>query len=275
MTIDFHVDPTLCVKCGQCAKDCPSNIISLEGGLPFIKSGGEDQCIRCQHCLAVCPTGAVSILGKRPSDSLPLNGELPSPDAMELLIKGRRSVRKYVDENLPPETIRRLLEVAWHAPTGCNARGVVLTVVDDRNVMAKLRTELVDAIAAVAGAGKLPRDLEFFASFVGLWREKKIDAIFRGAPHMVISSAPADAPTPGQDTIIALSYFELFARSLGLGTLWCGLAKWAFTDIAPEFKSRLGIPANHQIGYVMPFGKPAVTYHRTVQHVPASVNYIT
>lgn len=274
MTIDFVVDKTLCTKCGICASDCPSLIITLASGVPEIKAGGEDKCIRCQHCLAVCPTGAVSILGLKPADSMPIRGRFPEPDKLEALIKGRRSVRRYADENLAPELIQRLLDVAWHAPSGCNSRQVLFSVVDDKTVMARIRAELIESIAILSQAGKLPRDLEFFASFVPLWKEKKVDAIFRGAPHMLIASAPADAPTPQEDCIIALSGFDLFAQSLGIGTLWCGLAKWAFTELSPEFKSKLGIPENHKIGYVMPFGRPAVQYHRSVQHSPANIHRV-
>jgi len=68
------------------------------------------------------------------------------------------------------------------------------------------------------------------------------------------------------DCLIALSYFELFAQSLNVGTVWNGLAKWAINDLVPETRQRLGIPDGHQIGYVMSFGKPAVQYSRTVQY---------
>lgn len=274
MALDFVVDKARCTKCGTCVSDCPSLIISLESGVPAIRAEKEGKCIRCQHCLAVCPTGAISILGKNPAMSAQVKGRFPDTDKMEALIKGRRSVRRYVDENLPPDLIQRLLDVTSHAPTGCNSRQVFFSVVDDRAVMSKIRNELHEIIEARAQADQLPPDLKFFADFVPLWRDKNIDAIFRRAPHMLVVSAPTAVATPEQDCIIALTQFELFAQSMGLGTLWCGLATWAFTDIAPKFKARLGIPEDHQIGYVMLFGKPAVTYHRAVQHAPAGIHYV-
>ena len=45
---------------------------------------------------------------------------------------------------------------------------------------------------------------------------------------------------------------------MGLGTVWDGLARWAFTDLMPEFSGKLGIPEDHTLGYVMDFGRPAV-----------------
>ena len=74
--------------------------------------------------------------------------------------------------------------------------------------------------------------------------------------------------------MIALSYFELFAQTLGVGTVWDGLAKWAINDLLPEFRTRLGIPDDHVIGYAMAFGKPAVQYARTVQYGPPQVHRV-
>ena len=75
--------------------------------------------------MAVCPPGAISILGLSPKDSQPLADNLPEPQRLETLIKGRRSVRRYRDENLPAELLQQLLEVAWHAPTGVNSYNFV------------------------------------------------------------------------------------------------------------------------------------------------------
>lgn len=74
-------------------------------------------CYRCQHCFAVCPTGAISIFGLKPEESLAMTGDLPKPVQMEALLKGRRSVRRYHEENLDPEFLRKMLDVACHAPS--------------------------------------------------------------------------------------------------------------------------------------------------------------
>lgn len=74
--------------------------------------------------------------------------------------------------------------------------------------------------------------------------------------------------------MIALTTFELYAQTLGVGTVWDGLAKWIISEILPEFKTRLGIPEDHVIGYAMAFGKPAVNYTRTAQHEPAGIHFV-
>jgi len=270
--IDFTADRHLCIQCGQCIADCPARIIEMIEGYPGIAPDNETACYKCQHCLAVCPAGAASILGRQPEKSFRLTGNYPDPKQLEVLIKGRRSVRRYLDENLDPELLQHLLDVAWHAPTGVNARQVHFTVVDDRDKMNILRAEVMNGLARLAREGQLPERFERFLNFIKLWEEKGIDTIFRGAPHLLIATAPAELPTPLADCLIALSYFELFAQANGVGTVWAGLVRWTLGDILPEFRTRLGIPEDHLFGYAILFGKPAVHYERTVQHGPALVS---
>ncbi|MBL0225070.1 MAG: nitroreductase family protein [Geobacteraceae bacterium] len=272
--LEFIINSDSCTRCGECVADCPARIITMDEGVPTIAADKEASCYRCQHCLMICPTGAVSILGLKPSGSRPLAGGYPDPDKLEILIKGRRSVRRYKQENLEPDLLQRLLDVAWHAPTGMNSRDVLFTLVDDRGKLSRLRDEVMAGLGRLVREERLPEGKEFFADFVRVWEEKGIDILFRGAPHLLIASAPRQGACPVPDCLIALSYFELFAQSLGVGTVWNGLCKWAICDLLPETRQRLGIPEEHVIGYVMSFGRPALRFQRTVQHGPAAVNRV-
>ena len=273
--IDFKVSPATCIKCGQCVSDCPARIISMEDGLPFITEEKEALCYKCQHCFSVCPTASISILGYDPENSLPLTGKLPDSAQMELLIKGRRAVRQYKPENLEPETMKQLLDVACYAPTGRNTRQVRFTVVDDRVKLTEIRDEMMAKLVKISRETGFPEGMEFFSNYVKQWEDEGTDFIFRGAPHFIIVSAPQNIVTPVEDCLIALTTFELYAQTLGVGTVWDGLAKWIISELLPEVKIRLGIPEDHVIGYAMAFGKPAVKYSRTAQHEPAGVHLVT
>ena len=269
--LQFKVNESQCTRCGLCVADCPARIIGMGEGFPSIAAENETSCYKCQHCLAVCPTAAVSILGLDPKLSRALS-DFPGPDQLETLIKGRRSVRRYREENLEPELLQRLLEVAWYAPTGANGRQVRFTVVDDRKKLGVLRDELMAGLGRLVRDSQLPVGLEFFAGMVQLWEEQGVDTLFRGAPHLLIASAPLTVVTPLPDCLIALSYFELYAQANGVGTVWDGLAKLAINDLLPETLRTLGIPEDHQVGYAMAFGMPAVHYPRAVQHGPAIIH---
>ena len=270
--IEFRIDEQRCVQCGECALDCPVGIIVLDD-YPSIVD--EDNCLQCQHCLAVCPTGAVSILGRNPDDGMELPGSMPSPEALEVLIKGRRSVRRYLDEDVAPELIDRLLAVTCHAPTGVNARKVLFTVVREGSVMNSLREEVMAELVKHKEKGTLPKG--FAGQYLGAaatgWVEEGKDIIFRGAPHLLVTSAPDSAPCPIQDTHIALTTFQLLAHAHGLGTVWDGMLMMAL-PVCYSLTAKLGIPGNHIVGYAMAFGKPAVEYHRTVHRGPAEINIV-
>ncbi len=107
--LQLQIARDTCTKCGLCAKDCVTNIIDLDSGYPHIPAEKEKFCLKCKHCLAICPTAALSILGKKPEQSRELKGNLPDPQQLETLIKGRRSIRHYKNENLEPELMQRLL----------------------------------------------------------------------------------------------------------------------------------------------------------------------
>lgn len=267
--LNFKVDTSTCINCGLCASDCPAKIIVMGDNGPAIATADEGRCYRCQHCLAICPKGAVSILGVLPSACAPLEGNLPSADQVEILIRGRRTVRRYQDENLDPALIARLLNVAWQGASARNERKVLLTVIDDRKVMEAFRAETLGALGRMIRDNKLPPGRERFIDIVAAWENKKIDIIFRGAPHLVVASAPKTCATPEADCLIALTTFELFASSLGVGTVWSGMLQWVMLEIWPALRGKLGIPEDHVIGFSMVFGKPAVKYTRTVRHEPA------
>ena len=271
--IQFKIDEGLCIQCGECAEECPAGIISMED-YPTVTD--EEGCFRCQHCLAVCPSGALSILGRDPDNSIELAGNMPDPARLETLIKGRRSVRRYSDKEIDPTLIDELLDIAWHSPTGVNNQGVLFTVVKEVAVMNRIREDVIEKLAEVKASGKLPEGLagQYLGGAVKAWQENGVDIIFRGAPHLVVASAPQDAPCPVQDSLIALTTFQLMAHARGIGTVWDGMFMMVLS-VYPELAGKIGIPADHIVGYAIAFGEPAVEYHRTVQRGPVLKNIVS
>lgn len=272
--VNFTVNEERCIQCGKCVADCPPMCIVMEKDeYPSIPE--EEKCMRCQHCLAICPTAAISILGMNPDDSMPLQHELPTAHSMETLIKGRRSVRKYKKKAVEADVLNKLLETAWHAPTGVNVQGVLFTATTTPEATEALRTEIyskLDGMLADLDPENDDLGLQYMRMSHGAYTKHGVDVILRGAPHILVASAPKTAPVPKEDTLIALTSFELLAQSMGVGTLWNGMLKWCLTDYFPELATRLGIPEDHLIGYSMVFGLPAVQYQRTVQRTPAAMN---
>lgn len=274
--LNFTIDVETCIGCGQCASDCPAMIISMETGTPVIAKDLERFCISCLHCVSICSEGSVSILGYGPDDGLPLIAEnLSDPEQLELLIKARRSVRNYQDKNVDSEVIDKMLEVAWHAPSGHNDRGLLYTLIDDKGVIYDLREEAFGGLQKLIEEEKLPEGMEMFVDIIEAWKKSATDILFRGAPHLLIVSALKESASPLHDCIIALTTFELYAQSRGVGTIWNGLATLTISELVPSLKKRLGIPENHRIGYVMGFGYPAIRYARSVDRGKPKVNRVS
>ena len=270
--INFNVNSARCTRCGQCVADCPSRIIVMrDHAVPSIASEKERACLRCEHCLAICPEAALSILGFNPDESTALEGHFPGSEQLETLIAGRRSVRRYRPENLSQELIDKLITVASFAPTGINTRKIRFTVLDDRKKTARFRDEVMNRLVQLLEEGAFPESKTYYARFVKVWQKRKIDLVFRDAPHLLVATAPKSLSTPREDCVIALTTFELYAQACGIGTLWNGIATWAIEQMLPEMRQRLGIPDDHAFGYAMLFGKPAVHYARTVQHHPPEI----
>ena len=273
--ISFHVQQDLCISCGLCVRDCPQSIIELKDDYPVVVN--EEKCLRCGHCLAVCPQGAISVLGRHPSGSAALQGNLPSHVQLETLIKGRRSVRHYKDKDVDPGLLKELLDISSHAPTGTKSQKLLLTVLDKREAVHAFREELYARLNELVAKNALPehRRSNFFSIAARLWQEEGRDLIFRNAPHVLLVSNHVEASCVAQDPFIFMSYFELLAQSRGVGTVWCGLLYWALKEMLPEMLPRLDIPDDYTLGYAMLFGYPAFSYYRTVERDSAPVKMIT
>jgi len=273
MDLQFAIDHDLCIQCGACVADCPFHIIELTGEVPTLNPTRVHHCIRCQHCLAICPTGALSICGSNPEHSMPLPESLPSGLQTAALIRGRRSVRHYLPEPLDPGVVDDMLRTVANAPTGKNNRRCLFTVIEDRETMDCFRREVMEGLRRAVAGKPRSEGLVYFRHVVTAW-DKGRDIIFRNAPHLLMVSAPQSSAAPDADLLIAMSYFELLAASMGIGTLWNAMIRSALLVIDTDMYQRLSIPDDHVKGYALLFGRPAVQYHRTVQRDNALINRV-
>ena len=261
----FELDRSRCVKCALCVKDCFFGALKTgEDGFPSMVD--PEKCMRCQHCLAICPKGAVTFNGKRPEDSLPVEGlAVPSIVQMENYMRVRRSVRRYRDCDVERQVLERIFKALGNSPTGCNARNLKFTCFATRKAMDEFREKFIRAIEEHRDGEKLlPRWLAVPAIQM---RKGRGDMFFRGASGMVIISSDETAPgvtTPDEDVVIACSYFEMLAQASGLGTCWCGFLKLVQREIPELLVKTLGFRPTTPF-YAVLFGHPALAYQRGVQ----------
>ena len=264
--IMFKVDENKCIHCGLCVKDCIAAVLEMdENNKP--KVNAPQRCIQCQHCMAICPVGAISIFGKNPDESDKIY--VQNPDMILNLIKSRRSDRQYKNENLDAETMNKLKDMLSWIPTGCNVHKLHFSFIDDVEVMNEFRNYTNNRIITALEKKPIKAVVEKFSDYAKLFLKGE-DIIFRGAPHFLVVSNKVDTPCPKEDAIIALSYFELYAQSLGVGTCWCGFGDTCM-KLFPELCEYMKIPEGYKPQYSILFGPKAVSYARTTQPEKYSV----
>lgn len=269
----FTLDTDRCIQCGACINTCTGMVLKkgVDGYpymIPFEKFGWNG-CWRCQHCLAVCPQGAISIFGKDPSNSLSLPGENMGSE-MEKLVTGRRACRRYLDKNVSPEIIDRILVAMQNVPAGGNSNNVEFTVIEDKEQVKRLWDVAYNKMEENAQKGIYTDSFNDFYYTKMKESEKTVrknDMLFCGAPHLFIAHARCVGKWAEDYKIncnIATAYFELLAQAHGLGAIIMSYPSDVITD-NPEARAMIGIPKEHYMKLIVGFGYPEIKYHRGSQ----------
>ncbi len=258
----FTVDQDKCKKDGICAEVCPMRIIAFdEDQGPRPVSEAAEICIECGHCVAVCPVGALDHRAMAAANCPPIKkADLLGPEQAERFLRSRRSIRRYKDQPVERDQIRRLIEIASHAPSGHNRQPVRWLVIDDAAELKRLAgitadfvRWLIENMPQVALAAHMDR-------VVAAW-DAGLDAILRDAPAVVAAYAHKDDRMAVSSSIIALAYLELAAQPLGLGACWAGFFMAAAANF-PPMQQALALPEGQQVFGAMMIGKPVYRYQR-------------
>ena len=105
-----------------------------------------------------------------------------------------------------------------------------------------------------------PATAPYMPMVVYAW-DMGLDVVLRDAPSLIVATAPKEDANGMVDITLALSYLELAAPGLGLGTCWAGLLQGALLSNKP-LKALVGIPETYPHHYPMMIGDPKVKYYR-------------
>lgn len=269
----FEVDRNTCNRDGICVESCPSGLIEMkDGGYPSPVAEAEEVCIRCGHCVAVCPTGSMKHRVVKLEKCLPINKDLMiTPEQCEQFLKARRSGRAFKKKTIPQGDFAGLIDTARFAPTGHNSQGVEWLVIADHEELHKLSGLTVDWMRTIIRDNpKLAAEL-FLERGIGRW-EQGIDIILRDAPALVITHAPKESRIAPMDCVIALTYFELTAFSMGLCGCWAGYFRSATANY-PPLAEALRLPDGNQCFGAMMVGYPKFSFRRIPTRKPPKVTW--
>jgi len=258
------VDRKKCKRDGICMAECPFGLIdeSADGGFPESRRAAPRICIECGHCVAVCPHQALTFKEQGPADCLPIDRKIaPTPAAVGQLLRSRRSIRTYKDKPVPRETLAEILDICRWAPSVKNGQPTHWLMIESAAEMRRLTGIVVDWL----------RENKSMPGVVTAWDEGR-DLVLRHAPHLAIAHASSKALKPDIDCTIAMTYFDLAAHGLGLGTCWAGIFMGAAFSYQPLIEA-LKLPADHQLQGALMLGYPKFRYQRIPQRHPLQAEW--
>ena len=148
------------------------------------------------------------------------------------LIRKRRSIRKYLEKKIETEKIDIMKEALLRSPSSRNIKPLQFIIIDDKKLLIKLSrckqhgsAFLADAPLAVVVTGD--------ETLTDVWIE---------------------------DCSIAITFLQLTAESLGLGSCWIQIRQRGHDEsrTAEEYISDLlKIPGNYRVEAVVALGYPA------------------
>lgn len=183
-------------------------------------------------------------------------------------IKERRSIRKFVSDDVPDDLIEQMLEAARLSPSGGNAQPWRFIVVRDE----KLRKEICELRAGQKFIEEAPVTIVCFADLDRYAKEARknkwnqlvedgiADTLSGNLAKREFWDAAAERPDPPRDRLlmsavsnsfIAIEHILLMAEALGVSTCWLG----ATDDV--RLNKMFDLPDNIVSVAVLTVGYPA------------------
>jgi nitroreductase len=163
-------------------------------------------------------------------------------------IKGRRTVRKFKSDPIPPPVLEQIFEAAMWAPSHGNTQPWEFVVVG-RQARAKLLSLLQAKVEELLADPSLPPPRR-----QGLLALKED---FGGAPYMVaVLSRPGQEPLDSVEnpasTAAAVQNMCLAAWSQGIGSVWLSVGA------APPARAILSVPEGGSVVALLALGYPEI-----------------
>ncbi len=167
-------------------------------------------------------------------------------------ILSRRSIRKFIEKEIPHEILSMILRCGYHAPSGHNMQSWRFTVITDRNEIEKLKTAVNQAA-------------EQNGVYCYGWDNPQV---------LILVSNDSRNANGCQDASCAAENMMLAARSYGIGSVWLNpLVTLRDKEPVKVLLDNYGIPQTHTIwstvamGYAENEGTPLQKNEKVIHFV--------
>ncbi len=257
------IDQDKCLQDGICVSECPSRILQMDTSesYPAPTPDFNAYCLKCGHCVAACPTQALSLDWLKPEECESMIQNLRvTPEQAEQFLTGRRSIRTFKKKPVSKPVLKKLLEIACAAPSAKNQQPWHWIVVRDPDEVRRLAGMVIDWMRGVIKTNPEAAEASGITRVVASWDEG-LERVCRDAPHIIVAHADKNWGFGAEDCTLAISFLDLYATSLGLGTCWGGYFYSAINAHRPLFED-LGLPNDHKAFGAIMIGYPKFKYRR-------------
>lgn len=178
------------------------------------------------------------------------------------VIKQRRSIRSFKEEQIKEEELQAVLEAGMYAPNAGD-QAWHFTVVQNRELLERLN------LAAKEAARNMS-----FEHLRNLGNDESFHCLYH-APTLIIVSGNEQVPIPlDADCAAANQNLLLAAESLGIGSCWIYFVLMAFDSTEGGELRKLLIPQGYKPYYAAVLGYKNTTEVKTPERKPDLVTYI-
>lgn len=178
-------------------------------------------------------------------------------------IMERRSIRAFKPEQISDAEINTILQAGIFAPSAMNQQNWHFTVVQNQELLNEINDK-----AKHYGTGTGNDYIEKLMTNPHLH-------IFYNAPTVIVVSEENDSYAATVNTSAAIENILLAAHSLGIGSCWIGLSRYAYNSEMKEyFIEKLGLPENFTPTYSVALGYPKGNSPESKPRKESTINFI-
>ena len=168
-------------------------------------------------------------------------------------IRQRRSVRAYRPEQLSEETLQAILSAGRAAPSGGDSRTTHLLVIQNTEVLGKLRALVEGEFAKMEDAETLYKSIR---NSIAASKRGGYEFFFR-APTLVVAANRTGYGNAMADSACVLENMMIAATALGVGSCWINQLHWLDENAAVRaYLHALGLAENETVCGGLALGYP-------------------
>lgn len=184
----------------------------------------------------------------------------------QTLLTNRRSIRDFLNRQVPLSLVKEIIQDSCLAPTASNGQPCRFIIIQDRDYLKRLSEESKkNFLADIRQNPRSPVKM-----YEAILNDDHFN-VFYNAPCAVFVIGQKKIRTLDVDGALTIAYLMFSAAARGLGTCWIALGS---NLRSPEILNEIGMPEDCRIVAPVIVGYPSVIPHASERHSPAIVKIL-